>query len=266
MDLDLTNSSHIAKLLQSHGLHARKSFGQHFLINRPTLGNIIHAADIQSTDTIIEIGAGIGVLTQELAKHAGQVISFEIDTTLQPVLGQTVGEYSNLQLIFQDFLQANLNQLLPSSYKLVANLPYNAGSHILDVFVKSSNPPQSITVLLQKEVAQKITATPPHATYLSNFFQVYGSAQITQVVPPTSFFPPPKVDSAVLHILQNSTVSEIDPKSFSSFLHRGFAQPRKMLNKSFTKDQLLMANIDPSSRPENLTFNQWRDLSKTITN
>lgn len=259
---NLADRQTIINILQSHGMHTQKRFGQHFLIDDSVLQNIVAAANIQPEDIVIEVGAGIGVLTQELAQRAQKVISFEIDAKLQSVLAETLSGFSNIELHLEDFLKTNF-QLPTTGYKLVANLPYNAGSHILGQLLKSPQPPQSITVLLQNEVAQKITAQPPHATYMSNFFQTYGQAAIIQTISPNSFFPPPKVDSAILQVVKQYQLTEISPQSFSHFLHRGFANPRKMLNKAFPADQLAAAHIDANLRPENLTFDQWAVLYKS---
>jgi 16S rRNA (adenine1518-N6/adenine1519-N6)-dimethyltransferase len=260
MASDLTNPASIAQLLKINGLHTQKQFGQHFLTNRSVLEQVVTAAQLNQQDTVLEVGTGIGTLTVELARRAGQVIAFEVDRSLKPVLDQTVGHLANVDLYFQDVLTADLSHVLPDRYKIVANLPYNAGSHFLDIILKSQRTPQSITVLLQKEVAQKITAQSPHATYLSNFFQIYGQASIVQTVAPSNFFPPPKVDSAILHVAKSSQEMPIDAVAFSRFLHRGFAQPRKMLNKAFEPRQLLRANIEPTDRPEHIVFSQWLEL------
>jgi 16S rRNA (adenine1518-N6/adenine1519-N6)-dimethyltransferase len=288
--LDLTNTQQLIPLLQKHHLYTQKSFGQHFLINRQIIDLALQAADIKSSDTVIEVGAGTGVLTRELAKRAHQVITFEIDQHFEPLLTETLGEYPNVSLIFKDFLKVNLTSLFQEqlqqlkndstsitpayNYKFVANLPYNVGSHIIDLLVNAPIQPQSITVLLQKEVAQKFTAKPPHATYLSNFIQLYGEAHYLHTVKPGNFFPPPKVDSALIYVkkhpiegVQSTTNIGIDSTalpSFSHFLHRGFSQPRKMINKSFTKEELEQAHIDPNLRPENLTFKQWVELYKVM--
>ncbi len=306
----LTNPSYIAQLLKSHHLHTSKQFGQNFLIHQPTLDAIVATANIQPHDTVIEVGTGIGTLTQQLAQRAQRVIAFEIDTSLQPILAQTLHDYHNIDLRWQNFMQADIEQLLneaarqqgstaasnetetispprnlatsPPSYHFVSNLPYNAGTHILDVLLKLPNPPQSITVLLQKEVAQKIVARPPQATYLSNFFQTYGQATLVQVIPPTHFFPAPAVDSALLHVEQHAddnkivfpstanrkpqTANQITPVELSRFLHHGFANPRKMINKAFPIDQLKQASIDPNQRPENLTFQDWLTLYSVTKN
>jgi 16S rRNA (adenine1518-N6/adenine1519-N6)-dimethyltransferase len=260
MATDLTNPRSIAQLLKTNGLHTQKQFGQHFLINRSVLEQVVNAAQLNQRDVVVEVGAGIGTLTVELAKQVKQVIAFEVDPSLKPILNQTVGQLANVDLHFQDALTADLNRLLPTNYKVVANLPYNAGSHFLDIILKSRHTPQSITVLLQKEVVQKITAQPPHATYLSNFFQLYGQAPIVQTVAPSNFFPPPKVDSANLQVAKNNQVIHLNATTFSRFLHRGFAQPRKMLNKAFESHRLLQAGIAPTDRPEHLLFSQWLEL------
>lgn len=315
----LTDRSVVANLLKSHNLHTNKKYGQNFLISDSILQTIIAAAQISNSDTVVEVGSGIGTLTTELARHAQRVITFEIDTSLQPILNLTLADFDNIHLIWQDFRQTNLSEILESSnfdipnkpetgiskpdraneqtgkraimdYSFVSNLPYNAGSHILDTLLKSQNPPRSITVMLQKEVAQKIVAQPPHATYLSNFFQLYGQATIVQIVPPGNFFPPPEVDSAILHVkkapnfqlpdsrdvgIENQYTKAtarpttnhpqpITPSAFSRLLHRGFANPCKMINKAFSTDELRQADIESSQRPENLTFDDWLHLFAVV--
>jgi 16S rRNA (adenine1518-N6/adenine1519-N6)-dimethyltransferase len=256
--MNLTNPATLISLLKKYGLYTQKSLGQHFLTDQTVLDQALQAANLSIHDTVLEIGAGTGVLTRQLAQQAGQVLAFEIDEHLTHLLAETVGEYANVSLHFQDFLTFDLSQL-PSSYKLVANLPYHVGSHIIDQLLKATYPPQSITVLLQRQVAEKMVARPPHATYLSNFIQTYGEARIVKLVKPGAFFPPPQVDSALVHIAR-SEGSSPPAFSFSRFLHRGFAHPRKMLNKAFTKEELAVANIEPTLRPENLTLDDWSRL------
>ena len=264
-NLDLTDPQQLIPLLQKHHLYTQKKYGQNFLINRSVIDTSITAANIQPTDLIIEIGAGTGVLTQQLAAKAKFVHVFEIDASLKPLLTETLGQFSNVELHFMDFKQADLNSLIRNqTYKVVANLPYNAGTHILGLLIQLPNPPQSITVLLQKEVVQKITASPPHATYLSNFVSVYGQAQLIKTVNPGSFFPAPKVDSAILHIAKNPEARTLNLQAFSGFLHRGFANPRKKINKAFALKELNQTGIDPNLRPENLTLEDWVKLFNSI--
>lgn len=282
--MELTHPTTLISLLKKHRLYTQKSYGQNFLIDKSVLEDSINVANIQSTNTIIEIGAGAGTLTRELAKQAGRVIVFEIDQNLKPLLEETIGEFSNVELHFTDFRKVNLEQILnqpqaaeakkqdlsasstktydlkPKTYHVVANLPYNAGTHILGQLIQLPNPPQSITVLLQKEVAEKIVATAPHATYLSNFIQAYGHANVVRIVKPNSFFPPPKIHSAILHITKTQILKPKTLQTFSSLLHHGFANPRKKINKAFSIEELAEANIDPNHRPENLTFDQWVEL------
>jgi 16S rRNA (adenine1518-N6/adenine1519-N6)-dimethyltransferase len=270
MELQLTDKDTLIYILRKYRLHSIKHFGQHFLVNQDALELIITTANIQKTDTIIEIGTGTGVLTRELAQYAKNVITYEIDTQLSRLLTETVGEYTNVDLRFEDFVtaqQANASMPDSTSFKLVANLPYNIATHIIGQLATATNPPQTMTVLLQREVAEKITAKPPHATYLSNFIEVYGVAQLIKLIKPGSFYPSPKVDSAILHITRHTqpSTSNILPilhdiPAFSRFLHRGFASPRKMLNKPFSVEELNQASIEPNLRPENLTLAEWITL------
>jgi 16S rRNA (adenine1518-N6/adenine1519-N6)-dimethyltransferase len=271
--MDLTNPQFLIPLLQSHGLYTRKKFGQHFLIDRSVLDTTLSAANIQSDDTILEVGAGTGVLTRELAQRAQHVVAFEIDTSLSHLLSSILTEFKNIDLQLCDAVQslkdpAFLSNLTEKSsgngYKFVANLPYNVGTHIIGQLITSNHPPVSCTVLLQREVAEKYCAEPPHATYLSMMIQTYGQASIVKIVNPKSFFPAPQVESAILHVSARADDFSIDKQRFSRFLHRGFAQPRKMLNKAFDRDTLLSANIDPNARPENVTFQQWLSLFKSL--
>lgn len=284
--MDLTNLRTLTDLLKQHHLYTQKNFGQNFLVNRSVIDSSINAAQIHPTDTVVEIGVGAGTLTRELAQQAHKVLAFEIDTQLKPLLQETIGQFSNIKLYFQDIRQADVGHILAQElsenssslrnpnpnlslppYKVVANLPYNAGTHILGQLVQLSHPPQSITVLLQKEVAEKIVAVPPHATYLSNFIQSYGKAHIVTLVKPGSFFPAPKVHSAVLHIAQHPpSGTHYTTQQFSRFLHRGFANPRKKINKAFSQQQLQLASIDSNLRPENLAFSQWTTLFDIIQN
>lgn len=264
--IDLTNPRQLIALLQKHHSYTQKKFGQNFLINRSVITESITAAALQPSDIVVEIGVGTGVLTQELATKSKFVHAFEIDESLQPLLEETLAGISNIGLHFEDFKRADLASLIGNHpYKILANLPYNAGTHILGQLIQLSNPPQSITVLLQKEVAQKITASAPHATYLSNFVSLYGRPRIIKVVGPGNFFPAPKVDSAILHIDRHAQISTPPTATFSRFLHRGFANPRKKINKAFSQEGLRQAAIDPNLRPENLLIEQWVALYKIVT-
>ena len=266
-NLDLTNPQQLIPLLQKYHLYTQKKFGQNFLINRSVIETSIKAANLQPADIVVEIGVGTGVLTQQLAARVKLVHAFEIDSAFQPLLNETLANLNNVNLHLQDFKQADLNSLIGDQpYKVVANLPYNAGTHILGQLIQLPHPPQSITVLLQKEVAQKITAIPPHATYLSNFISVYGQAQLIKIVSPGSFFPAPKVDSAILHIVSHQSPVTSHLAAFSRFLHRGFANPRKKINKAFAVEELNQAGIDSNLRPENLTLDEWVKLFNNIKN
>lgn len=264
----LTNLANLKQLLNKHQIVAQKTRGQHFLVDGSVLNQITTAAQLTSANTIIEIGPGPGVLTHELIAPKARVIAIEIDPTFQPILEELAIQHHNFTYHIADARKINLPQFFTqqaiTNYKIVANLPYNAGSHLLDQFIKSTNPPQQITVLLQEEVVNKITAQPPHSTYLSNFIANYGQAHTVCIVPATSFSPPPAVSSAVITINKNNSF-RVEPIRFSAFLHKGFANPRKMINKVFDSVQLQAANIDSQLRPENLTLEQWITLYHNST-
>lgn len=262
---DLTNPQVLGALLQKHHLYTQKKFGQNFLIDPSVITESIRAANLLTEDVVVEIGAGAGVLTQRLADKAKLVHVFEIDQSLRPLLKETLGSYANIILHFQDFRHANLTELLADQpYKVVANLPYNAGTHILGQLIMLPHPPLSITVLLQKEVAQKITAAAPHATYLSNFVSLYGQASIKKIIGPHSFMPAPKVESAILHIEKKQIIDSAEMSAFSGLLHRGFANPRKKINKAFSVEELEKSGVDNNLRPENLSLDDWMRLYENV--
>lgn len=260
--MNLTDKSTLIPLLQKYSLYTQKSFGQHFLTDRSVLEAVVGSAELSKDDLVIEIGAGTGVLTRELAAKAGEVQAFEIDVHLKPLLHETLAEFDNVSLQFGDFLAVNLDDLIEAGrpYKVVANLPYNVGSHIIDRFIKHSTPPVLMSVLLQKEVAEKMVGLAPDGSYLGNFLKWYGEARVVKKVPAGSFFPAPKVESAVLLAKQRRATSDErrgSAQEFSKFLHRGFAQPRKKINKAFDKELLERAGIDPDLRPEHISFEEW---------
>ena len=166
------------------------------MIDESVLDASIESAGIDSDSVVVEIGAGLGALTQKLAQKAKRVISFEVDPSLRPILQETLAGLNTVELHFADFRAIDLDEILEADarYRVVANLPYNAGTHIIARLMQLPSPPLSITALLQKEVAEKITAQAPHATYLSNFTTLYGNATIERIVPANRFYPAPTDD------------------------------------------------------------------------
>lgn len=265
--MNLTDLGVLIPILKEYGLYTQKQFGQHFLINHKVLEAIVQAADVSDDEVVVEIGVGPGVLTRELAARAGVVKAYEIDGSLEALLRErTLAEFDTVDLTIADFLTVDPDDYIPEHgrFKVVANLPYNVGSHIIDRLLKQAVQPISITVLLQKEVAAKMVAEVPDGTYLSHFVAGYGQARIVQRVGRGDFFPAPKVESAVLHIAkdQEPLIAVEQMKEWSGFLHKGFSQPRKKLNKVFDSELLERVGIDPNLRAQHVTTEEWVRLLK----
>lgn len=263
MELDLTNLGTIKKLLQKHNLWAKKSFGQNFLISDKSLKKIVDAGDIESTDCIIEIGPGVGVLTKELCQKAGKVISVELDHTLLPLLSETLAPYKNVEIINQDALRWEPPAI---KYKLVANIPYYITSPLINHFLQNANPPVTITLLVQKEVAEKICQLTPDMSVLSLQIALFGKAEMIGMVPRNHFYPEPKVDSAVLKITVHQ---ETDPdyipnetaQKILKLAKRAFLAGRKKLSNTLAdmKEKLVELELG-DQRPQHLSINDWKNL------
>jgi len=265
-----SNKQTLLTLLQKHNLYIKKKLGQNFLTDLSALPKIITAADIQPNDFILEIGAGLGILTAELVKKAAQVLSIELDPRLIPILKENIPA-NNLKIINADALKVPLPNV---PYKLVANIPYYITSPILNHFLKPKLPaekrPTLIVLLIQKEVAEKICAKAGDHTVLSLQVQVFGKPQIIDIVPATSFYPTPDVNSAILKITpyEQPAIANID--LFFRIIHATFAQRRKTLSNSLrnglgkVKEEiaaiLKKANIKPTTRPQELTLSDWKTL------
>lgn len=251
-----------------------KSLGQHWLHDRASLAAIADEAAIQPGDTVLEIGPGLGTLTSELLRRGATVIAVEYDAELARKLpGQFPG--TALTVINQDILQFDL-ATLPAGYKVVANVPYYITSKIVGQLVHASNRPQVAVLLVQKEVAERIAATPGDMSLLALNAQLYATARLGAMVPRSLFTPPPKVDSqvVVLHFRDTPLVPIGDQKAFWRIAHAGFASKRKKLRSSIaaglhltkpdTEASLRAAVIDPNARAEDLSIDDWLRLSKRI--
>lgn len=262
--MELYNLNHIRTILEKHGLWAKKYLGQNFLIDKDVLTTIVTTANIQPTDDIIEIGPGLGVLTNELAKLAKKVTTIELDSTLLPILKETLAAHKNIQILNQDALHFS-----PcfKKYKVVANIPYNITSPLINLFLQADLKPESMTLLVQKEVAEKICLTEPDMTVLSLQVALFGTAKLIKKVSANSFYPAPKVDSAILHItLYHPTDPNfIETQKALQILNlakKAFSQRRKMLSNTLSdhKEAMLKAGIAPNRRPETLSIKEWRSL------
>jgi 16S rRNA (adenine1518-N6/adenine1519-N6)-dimethyltransferase len=253
---------------------AKKSLGQHWLNDESALEAIAEAAEIKSTDTILEIGPGLGSLTHHLVKQAAHVIAVEVDQALVTSLPIRVPA-KNLKVVQADILKFDLNEL-PVGYKVVANIPYYLTSNLLRVLAESSNPPSAMVLLVQKEVAQRVCAEPGQMSLLSVSVQLYYDAQLGVVVPAKLFIPPPKVDSQVVILRRHPKplFKGLDNQIFFQIIKAGFSGRRKKLRSSLAAglhipkgqaDELLKsAKIDGNLRAQNLSLNDWHNLYRTF--
>jgi 16S rRNA (adenine1518-N6/adenine1519-N6)-dimethyltransferase len=260
LTLDLTDPRQLRDLLKKYRLWAKKRLGQNFLVDRSVLETIVDTANLLPEDTVVEIGPGPGVLTRELLPRVKNVFAVEIDADILPVLKETTNFFRNkLTICHQHVLQFVLPE---TDYKIVANIPYHLTSPIMRKFLtEAKNRPQSMTLLVQKEVAEKICDT-KHRSILSLFVEAFGTPRIVTNVPATSFSPPPKVESAVLHIdvLPKPKIS-VDSKKFFSVVKQGFNQRRKKLKHNLPIKILQQAEIDENLRAESLTIEDWERIA-----
>lgn len=258
----------IKNLLKQYGIEPNKIMGQNFLIDKNVLKKIIETADIKSDDTILEIGPGLGTLTLELAKRAKQVIAIEKDKELCTVLAKILKEQkiNNVEIINDDILKYETKI---TKYKIIANIPYYLTSPLIRKFLEAQNKPDEIILMIQKEVAERICAQPPKMSLLSVAVQFYSEPEIIFPVSKNSFYPIPKVDSAVIKITPHvgHRMSYIDTeKKFFKLVKMGFSAKRKMLKNNLST--LLKINnvnleklgLNPNVRAENLTINDWIKL------
>lgn len=224
----------ILALLKKHGFSFSKKYGQNFITDENLLDGIASDAGVCSSDTVLEIGAGAGTLTASLARKAGRVVAFEIDKTLEPVLGESLSGFDNVEVIFDDvtkWSEKQLDELLGKDYKVVANLPYYITTPLLFTFLERENKPSSITAMVQKEVAERICATEKKGDYgaLSVSVAVRGDAEITRIVGRERFLPPPNVDSAIVRIELKGAPPVKDEKTLYALIKNAFAMKRKTL-------------------------------------
>jgi len=266
-----------AALLKRHGLHAHKGLGQNFLQDPLALENIVAAAEILPTDTVLEIGPGLGSLTRYLAVSAKEVVAVELDAGLLAPLKSVLAPYSNIRLIQGDILKLSPGDLIKAeSYLVVANIPYYITSAVIRHLLESQPKPRGIVLTVQKEVAQRICAGPGDMSLLALSVQIYGRPRIAARIPAGAFFPAPKVDSAVLcvDIYPEPLIRPEALDMFFKLIKAGFSQKRKTLRNSLSAGLhispveaaglLTQANIDPQRRAETLSIAEWQTLSDLI--
>jgi len=264
------------KLLKAYDLHARKGLAQHFLVDGGVVKQILAAAELSPSDIIIEVGPGLGVLTEELVRGVGRVIAIELDQRLAKLLKEKMASFHNLIVVNEDVLKTDPAQLLAplgvSDYKVVANLPYYITGAVIRHFLEASLKPRLMVIMVQREVAKQITAKPGEMSLLSVSVQFYGAPKIAAKVPARAFYPAPDVDSAVLRIdvypQPRVAVNNVD--EFFRLVKAGFSANRKQLVNSLANGLVLpkttvlpfleKAGIDPKRRAETLTIEEWGQL------
>ncbi len=272
-DIDLTSVRELRNLLYAHNMRPNKAFGQNFLIDRSILMKIVAAAEIDPNDEILEVGAGTGVLTRELAQKARRVVAVELERDMLALLAKTTSHSPNVELIARNLLFLNPVEIFGQApYKLVANLPYYITAPTFRHFLESANPPRVLVVMVQQEVAERIVAKPGDLSVLAISVQFYGQPRIVARVPASSFYPAPKVDSAILRVdvHADAPLTAVERESFFRLVQAGFSERRKQLHNSLThglhhKNEIIRAwlseaGIEASRRAETLSIAEWLQL------
>jgi len=262
-------------LLRQFGLRPDKRLGQNFLVDESVIQKIVDIAEIAVDDTVLEIGPGAGGLTVCLAQVARQVVAVELDGRLMPVLEHALSPYSNVRLVQGDILALDPARLLDSpGYLVVANIPYYITSALIRHLLEARNQPGRLVLTVQREVAERICASPGDLSLLALSVQVYGQPQVQARIPAGAFYPAPKVDSAVVRVdlYPQPAIPAGLREAFFRLAKAGFSQKRKTLENALAaslawpKDQaralLLAAGIDPRRRAETVSLDEWGALAR----
>jgi len=262
-------------LLDEYAIQPKKSLGQNFIHDPNTLDKIVSIANLNPSDTVLEIGPGTGAMTTRLAQAARRVIAVELDERLKPVLDEVLAPYPNVWVIYRDILTVDIPRLLkPEPYLVVANLPYYVTSAILKHLLENDHRPRRLVLTVQQEVAERLVAKPDDMSILAVSVQFFGLPRIAARLKPSVFWPRPDVDSAVVTIDTYATppVDVPDAKSFFRIVRAGFGQKRKQLKNALgsglalNSDQITAlcetAGIDPRRRAETLTLEEWASLTR----
>lgn len=264
-------------ILQRLGLSPRKALGQHFLVSGGVVNAILKAVDLSEDDLVVEVGPGLGVVTRQLVPLVRRVIAVEMDRELAGALEREFEGADGLEVVCADARELDVAGLVGGAeYKLVANLPYYAAMPILRRFLEAERPPVTAVVMVQREVARNMVAGPGHMSLVSVGVQLYGRPRIVRYVPPTAFYPRPKVTSAVvkIEVYPGSALELEDREAFFRVVRAGFRAPRKQLRNSFAQGLaistaesaglLVAADIEPTSRPATLGLEQWGALYREV--
>lgn len=252
----------------------RKELGQHWLFDQYYLQAVIDAAQLQPNDTVFEIGPGLGTLTEHLVEKVKKIIAVELDPHLASQLAAQGPTLSKLEVVQGDILGFDLTAL-PKDYKVVANIPYYLTGKLLRLLTDSTNPPRTMTLLVQKEVAERLAAQSGQLSVLGVVVQLFGEVRLGQVVPASAFTPPPNVDSQIVHVSRHAQplFPKLDRGSFLKVVKAGFGEKRKklrsalagglQLEKSAVDELLQRAKIPPQARAQELSLEEWHRLWQT---
>lgn len=284
MKMKLTSPSTITYIQKKYDFKFSKSLGQNFIVNEGIIEDIVDGADIGPEDCVLEVGPGIGVLTEAMAQRADKVVAIELDSSLLPVLDEMLEHCDNVKVIHGDVLKVDLKKIIAEEFggrkpKVVANLPYYVTTPIIMKFLEEHIPVTDLVVMIQKEVAQRMMAAPNSKVYgaLSVAVQYYSDPSIAVNVPTHVFIPQPKVESAVIRltIKENPPVELKDHKLFFGLVKDAFGKRRKTLlnslssgllhlDKNLVLNALQSAGIDPKRRAETLSIEEFASLANTV--
>jgi len=276
----------VRRLLEQWDLRPSKGLGQNFLVDQAVLHKIVAAAELAPEDVVLEIGAGLGTLTRELARSAAHVVAVELDRRLMPVLQSVLSDLDNVTLVQGDILDLDPASLIRTAsahppissphYKVVANLPYYITSAVLRHLLDASLKPRRMVLTVQREVAERIVAEPGQMSLLAVSVQFYGRPRRLFRIKPGSFFPSPSVESAVLQVdLHNTAAAQVeDPTGFFRVVRAGFSQRRKQLRNSLAAGlgrppdevaaRLTEAGVDPRRRAQTLSLEEWARVTHVL--
>ncbi|HEU5370013.1 MAG TPA: 16S rRNA (adenine(1518)-N(6)/adenine(1519)-N(6))-dimethyltransferase RsmA [Ktedonobacterales bacterium] len=279
---DLSDPAVVRRLLQRHGARPQKTFGQYWLEDRQALKRIVAAAELTPGSAALEVGAGMGVLTVALARAVGpggRVVAVEIERDVLAILREVTAPLGTVEIVPRNLLEIEPQELFQGTpYALVANLPYYITASALRHFLECAQPPQRMVVLVQQEVAERLTAKPGNLSLLGVSVQFYGQTRLIARVPASSFYPPPRVDSAIVRVdLYERPPLALDAAArerFFQVVRAGFGQKRKTLRNalmlgldqpaSVVEAWLSAADIDSRRRAETLSLEEWGRLAETV--
>jgi 16S rRNA (adenine1518-N6/adenine1519-N6)-dimethyltransferase len=246
-----------------------KNLGQNFLMDKILVRKMVGALNVVPGDLIVEIGPGLGILTHDLVEHYRDICVYAVEIDKRFVDKLNTAFMDNLDV---NIIESNILDWLPTfkperNYKILGSLPYYITSPIVHSIIKMEDKAEACVLLVQKEVAEKIAATSPDSSYLSSFVQTFYSVEYLFTVGREKFEPAPNVDGGVLKLIlrKDLPISKAELKHYEGFLHKAYANPRKMLNKAFSKEELSLIDIDPNLRPQNVSAEQWTAAFKILS-